>query len=176
MRIDSFAKMPAMNFSSALSTFAGQNLGASREDRAKKGLKVTIIFTLIYSLFISLIIIILGKYIIRIFHTGSRCHRNRPRLSGYCFFILPAFFTDVCLHWVFKRSRSNIDSYAGNNYSHYTFSASQWPSFFLVKLAVNGIWWAEPTAWLAGMIILIIYYMSGKWRGKLVSLKVSPQT
>jgi len=33
MRIDSFAVMPAMNFSAAISTFVGQNIGANKFER-----------------------------------------------------------------------------------------------------------------------------------------------
>ncbi|HBE46467.1 MAG TPA: MATE family efflux transporter, partial [Spirochaetaceae bacterium] len=36
-RIDSFASMPAMNLSQALMTFTGQNMGAGKTERVKKG-------------------------------------------------------------------------------------------------------------------------------------------
>ncbi len=39
---------------------------------------------------------------------------------------------------------------------------------------VNGIWWSEPIGWFAGMIILIIYYLSGKWKGKEVARRLLP--
>ncbi len=43
MRIDSFAVMPAMNFSAAISTFVGQNIGANKFERIGKGLKSTLL-------------------------------------------------------------------------------------------------------------------------------------
>jgi Na+-driven multidrug efflux pump len=38
-------------------------------------------------------------------------------------------------------------------------------------IGVNGIWWAEPLGTLVGLSILLIYYRSGKWRGKVVVKK-----
>ena len=173
MRIDSFAKMPAMNFSSALSTFVGQNLGAFREDRAKKGLKVTILFSLGYSLFISILIIILGKYIIRIFTPDP----GVIAIGQDYLIIVSSFYLLFSLMFAFtgflRGSGATLIPMLATLLSLYIFRI---PMAFLLsgKIGVNGIWWAEPTAWLAGMIILIIYYMSGKWRGKGVIKSVSP--
>jgi Na+-driven multidrug efflux pump len=38
-------------------------------------------------------------------------------------------------------------------------------------IGVNGIWWGEPMGSFVGMIILLIYYRSGKWKGKVVVRK-----
>ena len=43
--IDALAAMPAMNFAQALSTFVGQNIGANKLNRVKKGLYTTLIMT-----------------------------------------------------------------------------------------------------------------------------------
>ncbi len=173
MRIDSFAKMPAMNFSSALSTFVGQNLGAQKEDRAKKGLKVTILFTLTYSLFISILIIILGKYIIRIFTPDP----GVIAIGQDYLIIVSSFYLLFSLMFAFtgflRGAGATLIPMLATLLSLYIFRIPM--AFFLSgKIGVNGIWWAEPTAWFAGMIILIIYYLSGKWRGKGVIKNAPP--
>lgn len=35
-------------------------------------------------------------------------------------------------------------------------------------IGVNGIWWGEPMGTLVGLIILLVYYRSGMWKGKVV--------
>ncbi len=42
LRINSLATTPAMNFATALSTFVGQNLGANKPERVRKGLLSTL--------------------------------------------------------------------------------------------------------------------------------------
>lgn len=41
-RVDSLAAMPALNLASALAAFVGQNLGARKIERVKKGLFATL--------------------------------------------------------------------------------------------------------------------------------------
>ena len=41
-RIDAFASMPAMNFAAALSSFVGQNLGANKPERVRRGFVETL--------------------------------------------------------------------------------------------------------------------------------------
>ena len=55
-RIESLAVMPAMNFSMALATFTGQNIGANKSSRIKEGLKATLIMSSIVAFTISVLV------------------------------------------------------------------------------------------------------------------------
>ena len=172
IRIDSFAKMPAITFSSALSTFTGQNLGAFREDRAKKGLKITLLFSLGYSIFISILIILFGKHLIRLF---------TPDLSVIAIgqdylVIVSSFYLLLAIMFTFtgflRGAGATLIPMLTTLTALYLFRIPM--AYFLSKeIGVNGIWWAEPTGWFAGMIILVIYYFSGRWKGKVVVKKSS---
>lgn len=50
MRIDSFASLPAMNFSAALSSFVGQNIGAGKLQRVNRGVVAALKMSAIISL------------------------------------------------------------------------------------------------------------------------------
>ncbi len=72
MRIDSFAMMPNFSFGSAMSTFAAQNVGAKKIDRAVKGGKMGTLFAVGVSLTITIILLIFGRYLMAIFtHTSE---------------------------------------------------------------------------------------------------------
>jgi Na+-driven multidrug efflux pump len=49
-RIDSLAAMFAMNFGQALTSFTGQNIGANKLERVKKGLRSTMVMGALYPL------------------------------------------------------------------------------------------------------------------------------
>ena len=53
LRIDSFAMMPAMNFSIALTAFVGQNIGAKKYKRVRRGMIYTIFMTSVISIVFS---------------------------------------------------------------------------------------------------------------------------
>jgi Na+-driven multidrug efflux pump len=42
-------------------------------------------------------------------------------------------------------------------------------------IGVNGIWWAEPMGTFVGMLILLWYFRSGKWKGKVVIRKAASE-
>jgi putative MATE family efflux protein len=170
IRVDSFAKMPALTFSSALSAFVGQNLGASREQRARKGLKITILFSLAYATIISAIIILFGKYIIRIFTPDQgviEIGQDYLVIVSSFYLLLSIMFT---LTGFLRGAGATLIPMLTTIASLYLVRIPL--AYFLSgHIGVNGIWWAEPASWLLGMIILIIYYFTGKWKGKVVTQK-----
>ena len=165
IRIDSFAKMPAMTFSSALSSFVGQNLGAFREDRAKTGLKVTILFSLGYALIISVLIIFFGRSLIKFFspdHQVISIGQNYLIIVSSFYLILSVMFTFTGF---LRGAGATFIPMLTSFMSLYLFRIPI--AYFLSgKIGVNGIWWSEPIGWAAGTIILISYYLTGKWKGK----------
>ena len=67
IRVDGYAMMPTMSFGVAMSTFAGQNIGANRMDRVKTGLRQCIIMALIVSAFMTPAVLFLGPKLLRVF-------------------------------------------------------------------------------------------------------------
>ncbi len=67
MRIDGFAMMPNFSFSAAMTTYAGQNLGARKLDRIEKGTKEGMLLTTAVATVLVAIILIFGRYLMGIF-------------------------------------------------------------------------------------------------------------
>ena len=67
MRVDSFAMMPCFTFGTAMTTYAGQNIGAGRLDRVKAGTRDGMKLGLSISAVLVLFIVIFGKYLMSLF-------------------------------------------------------------------------------------------------------------
>jgi putative MATE family efflux protein len=179
-RIDSFALMPAMNFSMALTAFVGQNIGAGLHDRVKKGLKSTWIMMSGISIFFSVVALIFSKQLMSIFtpeqsviEIGS--HYLIIVSTFYIAFstmfafnavfrgagdtIIPMFITLFSL-WLIRIPISYVLSMDIDFYS-----ITNWVS---TPSHITGIWWGIPLAWVFGMIFTIIYYFSGRWKKKVI--------
>ncbi len=170
MRIDSFVKMPAINFSSALSSFVGQNLGAFQEKRAKTGLRATLIFSTLYCIFVSFLIIVFGKHIMSLFtHDPAVIKIGQDYLvivsSFYLLFSIMFTFTG------FLRGAGATLIPMITTFTALYIVRIPAATFFSGIIGVNGIWWAEPMGTFVGLLILLIYYRSGKWKGKVVVKK-----
>ena len=67
MRIDGFAMMPNLSFGMAMTTYAGQNVGAGNLKRVDIGAKQGTILAVACSTTITITILLLGKYLMMIF-------------------------------------------------------------------------------------------------------------
>lgn len=170
MRIDSFAKLPAITFSSALSAFVGQNLGAFEERRAKTGLKATLLFSTIYCIVVSLLIILFGKHIMSLFTTDS----DVIKIGQDYLLIVTSFYLLFSIMFSFtgflRGAGATLIPMIATFTALYIVRIPA-ATFFSGLIGVNGIWWGEPMGTLIGMIILLVYYRSGKWKGKVVVRK-----
>lgn len=67
MRVDGFAMMPAFSFGTAMTTYAGQNIGARRMDRVTQGTKEGTAIAVGTSTVITILILLFGRYLMEIF-------------------------------------------------------------------------------------------------------------
>ncbi|MBV5312125.1 MAG: MATE family efflux transporter [Prolixibacteraceae bacterium] len=170
MRIDSFVKMPAITFSSALSTFVGQNLGAFQEQRAKTGLRATLLFSTIYCIFVSLLIILFGQNIMSLFTQDPEVIK-----VGQDYLVIVSSF------YLLFSIMFNLTGFLRGAGATLIPMIATFTALYLVRIpvakflsgiiGVNGIWWAEPMGTFIGMMILMVYFRSGKWKGKVVIQK-----
>lgn len=167
MRVDSFVKMPAITFSSALSTFVGQNLGAFQEQRAKTGLRATLLFSTIYCVIISLVIILFGGHVMSLFTSDPEV----IKIGQDYLVIVSSFYLLFSVMFSFTGFLRGAGATLVPMIS--TFAALYliripMATFLSGMIGVNGIWWAEPMGTFVGMLILLWYFRSGKWKGKVV--------
>jgi len=169
LRLDAFAKMPSMNFASALSSFTGQNLGAGKETRARRGFAATMLMSGIYSVVVTVIILLFGESMMKLFTSDTDVIRIGKdylvivssfylafsamftvigMLRGAGATLIPMFITIVTL-WVIRIPLSIILSEG--------------------SLGVTGVWWAVPISWVFGAVASYIYYRTDKWKGKVVT-------
>ena len=67
MRVDGFAMMPNFSFGTAMTTYAGQNVGARRNDRVDRGAKQGTLIAVVISTVITGMILLFGKLLMGIF-------------------------------------------------------------------------------------------------------------
>ncbi|MBQ1312921.1 MAG: MATE family efflux transporter [Blautia sp.] len=67
MRIDGFVMLPAFSFGSAMTTYAGQNIGAGRMDRVTKGAREGTLVAMGVSAILTVLILLFGRHLMGIF-------------------------------------------------------------------------------------------------------------
>ena len=67
VKIDAFAYMPVQDFGNAFSTYTAQNVGAGNTQRVRQGLKIAAIITGVFSVLVTVVVILLAKPLIGLF-------------------------------------------------------------------------------------------------------------
>jgi len=162
-RIESFALLPAMNFSMALTVFAGQNIGAKEPERVRNGYKASMWMTSIASIAVSILFLLFGRHIVSWFNSDKEVIEigyeyllivspffivfsfmfiNNGLLRGAGATLIPMFITLISL-WVLRVPLSY---------------------YLSVAMGTKGIWLGIPIAWVFGGVCSYVYYKTGRWK------------
>ncbi len=175
MRVDGFAMMPNFSFGTALTTYAGQNVGAGKYDRVSQGAKQGTLLAVGCSTLITGVILLFGKSLMGIFTETTAL----VELSYYLMKILAVGYIAVAV----TQSLSGIMRGAGDTMTPMWISLIT-TVLFRVPLAY-GISFLTRTSelpngiseciqisllasWLAGAVLTVIFYSKGKWKNKAI--------
>ncbi len=164
-RIDSFATMPAMNLSAALSSFTGQNMGAGRTDRVKNGLRATLKMSAVVALAGTFIFWVFGRQLMLIFTTDPVVISKGVdylRIVASFYLLLTTMFT---VNGVLRGAGDTLIPMFITLFSLWLIRV---PLSYALSgiMGEKGIWWAIPLAWSCGVSASYIYYKTGKWKKK----------
>lgn len=166
-RIDSFALLPAMNFSMALSTFTGQNLGANQPERVVRGLRKTIVIAGIIALMVTLLVIFTGHYMMGWFTKDPEV----IRIGWEYLVIVSSFYLVFTLMFLYTGvMRGAGDTLVPMFISIFSLWIIRIPMAYLLSgwMGEKGIWWSIPAGWIVGTLVAFWYYRTGKWKNKVI--------
>ncbi|MDE7222887.1 MAG: MATE family efflux transporter [Acetatifactor sp.] len=173
MRVDGFAMMPNFSFGTAMTTYAGQNVGAKQYDRVKQGSMQGTLIAAGTSAAITGLILLFGPYLMGIF-TNTR---ELAQLSADMMKILAVGYIAMAV----TQSLSGVMRGAGDTVT------PMWISLFttvvvrvplayglvyLTKTAelpqgrYESLWISLLTSWVLGAVITFVFYKMGRWKKK----------
>ena len=162
-KIDTIITQAILTLSGALAAFCGQNIGAGRLDRVKKGVQFTMYTNIALGLLTFAAVYVFGNEMMRIFtkdidvvaigkeylliiggffivHGALNVYNGALRGAGDTLF--PMITSLVCL-WLIRIPLA--------------YYLSSW-------LGRNGIWWAIGISITIGLIVTFVYYKMGFWK------------
>lgn len=163
MRVEGLAVIPAMNFAMALSSFTGQNVGAGRYDRVIKGMNITLLYSTITCVIITVIIVFFGENILHLFTSETKVIAigQQYLVIASSFFIV--FSMMFIINGMLRGAGAVVFPMVSTLLSLWVvrIPAAIW---FASMWGEVGIWWSIPFGWCLGCLITYIYYKTGKWK------------
>lgn len=175
MRVDGFAMMPNFSFGTALTTYAGQNVGARNMERVGSGAKQGTLIAAGTSAVLTSVILLFGKALMGIFTKTPELVELSRDLMG----ILAVGYIAMAV----TQSLSGIMRGAGDTMTPMWISIA---TTILIRVPIAyGIAYATRSAelpngrqeciyisllisWMFGALITFIFYKRGKWKEKAV--------
>lgn len=168
-RIDNFAAMPAMSFAVALSTFVGQNLGANKPERVKRGFISTMLMTNAITLITTLVTVFFGDALMRAFTNDQEVIAIG---KSYLIIVGATYMLFTSMFIVGAVMRGAGDTLIPMFITLFALWVVRIPLAYLLAkpafLGVYGIWWSIPLGWFTGLLLSFIYYSTGRWKKKAV--------
>ena len=175
MRVDGFAMMPNFSFGMALTTYAGQNVGAGMYVRVVKGAKQGTLIAVACSTIITIIILIFGKGLMSVFTDTTELVDTSYRLMK----ILAAGYIAMAI----TQSLSGIMRGAGDTVTPMLISLITtiicriplaYGISFLTRTPELPVGRCECiqisllVTWIIGAVLTAIFFARGKWKTKAI--------
>lgn len=166
-RIDSIAAMPAMNLGAAITTFTGQNIGAGKPERVRKGHLSAIAVNSGISLVITLLVVLFGRDLMAIFSQDPMVidiGRSYLVIVGLFYVVFGIMFIN---NGVMRGAGDVFIPMINTVLALWLVRVPMALLFTRVfHMGSDGIWWSIPAGWMIGMIFSTWYYRTGKWKEK----------
>ena len=165
-KIEGFATMPSGSFSIALSNYVGQNIGADKPDRVKKGVKVGLLTSMLTTEALALLLFIFCPYLLRMFSDDPTVLNYGIGMTRH---IVLGYFMLAFAHGI-----SGVLRGAGISVVPMISMIVCWCVVRIVGIPIvvsnwndiRGIWIFYPGTWFLSLLVLGFYYLKVDWINK----------
>ena len=163
LKIDGFNILPVLSFSMAITTFIGQNYGAGKYDRMKKGMWVTLFMGIVYTVLTGILLLTFSGQIMRLFSedVGVIAY-GQTAMRYFC----PFYWILAILHSLAGTVRGTGKSIPPMVVLLVSLCLFRilWIQLVLpYYTSIEGIFILYPVSWLVGAVLMILYTWKGKW-------------
>lgn len=156
---------PVQSLSAAVISFVGQNMGASREDRVRQGVRITVTMAVVWTVLSSALVVWLSVPLSRIFSPDPAVIAASAR---YLQCVMPPYVLFAILFVLNSAMRGAGDSL----YPMVNVVASvillRVPFLYLLanRFGPDAMYWSYGIGWAVACALSVYHYAAGKWRGK----------
>lgn len=163
LKIDGFNILPVLSFSMAITTSIGQNYGAGKYDRMKKGMWVTLLMGIVYTVLTGILLLTFSGQIMRLFSedVGVIAY-GQTAMRYFC----PFYWILAILHSLAGTVRGTGKSIPPMVVLLVSLCLFRivWIQLVLpYYTSIEGIFILYPVSWLVGAVLMILYTWKGKW-------------
>lgn len=164
LKIDGFNILPIMSFSMAVTTFTGQNYGAGKTDRLKKGMWVVIIMGVAYTVVLGAVLLMFSDFFMGIFTTDKDVmYYGIQAMKYFC----PFYFLLSIMHGLAGTIRGTGKTVPPMVILLISLCLFRivWIHFIVPRFDdIDIIYLLYPVSWFVGLVLMSLYAWKGSWK------------
>lgn len=166
IKIDGFNILPVMSFSTAATTFTGQNIGAGKYDRVKRGMYVSLAMGIIYTIATGILLLIFAPQVIGVFTDNQEVVTYGVYIMK---FFCPFYWSLAILHVLSGTIRGTghtLEPMLVILFSLCVFRVIWITAALSIAHQLSYVMVVYPLSWMVGMILILLYAWKGRWMPK----------
>ena len=172
-RLDSFVFVPIMGFQSGLASFTGQNMGAGRLDRVKRGFRATLVMSLSITIVICVLLYVFAKQIVSFFGLTDNALLIGVEQIRYLTMFFWMFSGYITLGGLLQGAGDTVVQSATTLTALAVRIVTGYSAVSLGLLGYNAAWVTMPIGWCFALAISYTRYFTGGWKKKAVAGKLA---
>lgn len=163
MKVDGFNVLPVTSFGMAATTFVGQNFGAGKTERVKKGMWITLGIGILYTITTGILLLTFSETIMHFFSNDAAVIAyGQQAMRFFC----PFYWVLSILHALSGTVRGTGKSIPPMIVLLVSLCLFRvlWVQFVMPNIAsIEGIFMLYPISWTIGSGLMILYTWKGQW-------------
>ena len=163
IKVDGFNILPVLSFSMAATTFVGQNVGAGRLDRVKKGMYVSVAMGIIYTVCTGILLLAFAPQVIGVFTQNGKVVEYGVYIMK---FFCPFYWMLGILHILagtIRGTGKTMQAMVVFLFSLCIFRVLWIWGAMSLSHKIGGVMLGYPLSWLVGLGMILIYVWKGNW-------------
>ncbi len=170
-RVEQLVQQPFGSLGTAVSTFAGQNVGAGRYDRVTTGCKVSVSIVVIFSIIMVAVMFLLGDNIVGLFVN----EKEVIKIGAKGLQITSLMYIGLGLIYVMRGMLNGVGDAAFAMINGITEVIGRvgfaWLLMMLPSVGLWGVWYTNGLTWAITGAANVVRVLQGKWKTKCVIAK-----
>jgi len=168
-RVEMLVYVPIMGFQSGLASFTGQNIGAGKLDRVKRGYHSTMVMSAAVTIAISAVFFIFAEPIVSFFGLEKDSIKIGAEMVRFMTTIFWIYSLYTSIGGLLQGAGDTLILSLTGFTSLGIRVALGYISSYAGWLDYRAAWTPVPVGWVFATIILLLRYLSGAWRKKAVA-------
>ncbi len=166
LRINMLMAVPIFGFQAGLASFTGQNIGAGKLDRVKRGFRATLIMAMAVSLAACIATYIFAPGFVKLFSLTGEALAYGIQQVRFFASVFCAFTFYMVLGGVLQGSGDVVVQSVATMSALLIRVILGYVGVHLGWFGYEAAWLTNPIGWIAAILITTIRYASGKWKTK----------